>query len=104
MGFWNWLYRFLLVAPEPPAPKIEASAPPQPPNSIKLTVLCDAGRSFVGQRHLPVGATVAELLKMVAPMELASGLLVRVNRQQAALGLELQEGDYVSITPLKIRT
>jgi len=60
------------------------------------------GGGFADYLQFDPGTTVAELFAARVPHSRPEQYLIRVNRQPVAPDQELQEGDRVSFTPVKI--
>ena len=60
------------------------------------------GAGFADHISIDDGTTVAALFEEQLPHREPSDFLIRVNRQPTSRDAVLQEGDRVSITPLKI--
>jgi hypothetical protein len=69
---------------------------------MKILYLNNDGSGFADQIEVPEGTTVATLFCQRLPRCSPSDYLIRVNRQPAAPDQLLQEGDRVSLTPVKI--
>jgi sulfur carrier protein ThiS len=60
------------------------------------------GAGFADRLEIADGTTVASLFASQIPHGSPQDYLIRVNRQPAAADQVLQEGDRVSLTPVKI--
>ncbi len=69
---------------------------------MKVLVINNDGGGFADYLDLSHGTTVRELFERQVGSSNSRDYLIRVNRQHAASGQILCEGDRVSITPTKI--
>lgn len=69
---------------------------------MKILMINNLGGGFADYLDIPAGTTVEQLFCQQVPGEAPEDHLVRVNRQPVARDQVLQEGDRVSITPLKL--
>ncbi|MCC6681648.1 MAG: molybdopterin converting factor [Phycisphaeraceae bacterium] len=69
---------------------------------MKVLFINNLGGGYADHLHVQDGITVEQLFKQQLPGCKAEDYLIRVNRQPSARDQALQEGDRVSITPLKI--
>jgi sulfur carrier protein ThiS len=69
---------------------------------MHLLVINNDGGGFADYVELQEGTTIAELFKQQVPHRRPKDYLIRVNRQPVPHEQPLQEGDRVSITPVKI--
>lgn len=69
---------------------------------MKVLVINNQGGGFADYLDLNHGTTVRELFERQVGSGNPADYLIRVNRQHAASGQVLCEGDRVSITPTKI--
>jgi hypothetical protein len=69
---------------------------------MKILYINANGAGFADYIHIADGTTVAALFEQRLPHAKASDYLIRVNRQPTSRDAVLEEGDRVSITPLKI--
>ena len=60
------------------------------------------GGGFAGQVKIKPGTTVGDLFKERIPSGVPEDYLIRVNRQPCNDNQVLQDGDRVSMTPIKI--
>src|SRR4051812_31555930 len=71
-------------------------------NSVKILFINNDGGGFADYIEVPHGTTVQQLFGKQIQGGKAEDYLIRVNRQPAAKDQELEEGNRVSMTPLKI--
>lgn len=69
---------------------------------MKVLVINNSGGGFADYLDIDHGTSVRELFERQVPEARPSDYLIRVNRQHAASGQVLCEGDRVSFTPTKI--
>ena len=69
---------------------------------MRILYINNDGGGFADYIDVAAGTTVEQLFRQKLAHSKPADYLVRVNRQPAAAGQELSEGDRVSITPLKI--
>jgi hypothetical protein len=69
---------------------------------MKILYINANGAGFADYIDIPAGTSVAALFDERLPHAKASDYLIRVNRQPTSRDAVLEEGDRVSITPLKI--
>lgn len=69
---------------------------------MKILVINNDGGGFADYVDVPSGTTVRELFQRQISSGKPDGYLIRVNRQPVPSEQVLQEGDRVSITPVKI--
>jgi hypothetical protein len=69
---------------------------------MKILYINANGAGFADYIDIAAGTTVAALFDERLPHAKASDYLIRVNRQPTSRDAVLEEGDRVSITPLKI--
>lgn len=69
---------------------------------MKVLLINNDGGGFADTVELPEGTTVLDLFHRTIKHRGPQDYLIRVNRQPAAAGEALREGDRVSITPIKI--
>ena len=69
---------------------------------MRILYVNNDGGGFADQIDVEPGTTVAQLFKQRVKQASASDYLIRVNRQPATSEQVLQDGDRVTITPVKI--
>jgi sulfur carrier protein ThiS len=69
---------------------------------MKILLINNAGGGFADYLEVEAGKTVQQLFGETVPHAKAEDYLIRVNRQPVPKDHILQEGERVSITPLKI--
>ena len=69
---------------------------------MKVLYINNNGGGFADYIDVPDGTTVERLFEQRMPEGHSQDYLIRVNRQPAAAGQVLREGDRVSFTPVKI--
>jgi hypothetical protein len=69
---------------------------------MKILYINANGAGFADYIDIAAGTSVAALFEERLPHAKASDYLIRVNRQPTSRDAVLEEGDRVSITPLKI--
>ena len=69
---------------------------------MKLLVINNNGGGFADYMDVEAGKTVQQLFSEVIPGAKAEDYLIRVNRQPVPKDHLLQEGERVSLTPVKI--
>jgi hypothetical protein len=69
---------------------------------MKILFVNNDGGGFADQIEIAAGTTVEALFAQRLPQRSPQDYLIRVNRQPAAAGQVLAEGDRVSFTPVKI--
>lgn len=69
---------------------------------MKVLYLNNDGGGFADYVEIPEGMTVQAFFDQRVPHGSPQDYLIRVNRQPAAAGQILQEGDRISLTPTKI--
>ncbi len=69
---------------------------------MKILLINNDGGGYADYVDVAAGTTVTSLFREQIKSARASDFLIRVNRQPVAADQVLQEGDRVSITPLKI--
>lgn len=69
---------------------------------MKLFFINNDGGGFADTIEVTDGSTMAQLFSERMPHGKPADYLIRVNRQPVAEGHVLQEGDRVSVTPIKI--
>ena len=69
---------------------------------MQVLFLNNHGAGFADYVSVQAGTTIAQLLEDRLPDAKSDELLIRVNRQPVARDYQLQEGDRVSATPVKI--
>ena len=69
---------------------------------MKILFINNEGGGFADYVNLDEGTTVDKFFSEKMPHGKAEDYLIRVNRQPVACDCVLQEGDRVTITPLKI--
>ena len=69
---------------------------------MRVLYINNDGGGFADHIDLADGTSVRTLFEQRVPGRSAGDFLIRVNRQSAAADQVLQEGDRVSITPVKI--
>ena len=68
---------------------------------MQILYINNDGSGYAGNLDVPQGTTVSQLFEQQITGK-ASDYLIRVNRQPTTSDYVLQEGDRVSITPIKI--
>lgn len=69
---------------------------------MQVLLINNLGGGFADYTDVPEGATVAQLFEQQIGSDKPADYLIRVNRQPCPSGQVLQEGDRISITPVKI--
>src|ERR1043166_6196063 len=69
---------------------------------MRILFINNDGGGFADHIEVETGTTVAELFGQRLPGRKAEDFLIRVNRQPASKDQLLQQGDRVSMTPVKI--
>lgn len=69
---------------------------------MKILFINNDGGGFADQINVEPGTTVTQLFQQRLPHGRTRDYLIRVNRQPTTAEAVLQEGDRVSITPVKI--
>lgn len=69
---------------------------------MKLMYINNDGGGFADFIEVPDGTTVEKIFRERLPERSASDYLIRVNRQPVTRDQVLQDGDRISITPVKI--
>lgn len=69
---------------------------------MRILLINNTGGGFADHVEVAEATTVVELFEERLPGCRAEDYLIRVNRQTASADQALQEGDRVSITPVKI--
>ena len=69
---------------------------------MRILAINNLGGGYADYLDIDPGTTVDKLFARMVPSGRAEDYLVRVNRQPVARDYVLQEGDRVSITPLKV--
>ncbi len=69
---------------------------------MKLFFINNDGGGFADTIEVPAGSTIIQLFQERIPHGKPADYLIRVNRQPVAEGHLLQDGDRVSVTPIKI--
>jgi len=69
---------------------------------MKVLLINNHGGGFADYVEIPAGTTVRELFQREIRAGKAEDYLIRCNRQPVASDQVLQEGDRLSITPVKI--
>ena len=69
---------------------------------MKILFINNDGGGFADYLELPAGITVQQLFQQRLPAARPQDYLIRVNRQTTTADSVLQEGDRVSMTPVKI--
>jgi sulfur carrier protein ThiS len=69
---------------------------------MKILYINNDGAGFADTIEVAVGTTVAELFAQRLTGRRADDYLIRVNRQPTTADQVLQEGDRVTMTPVKI--
>jgi sulfur carrier protein ThiS len=69
---------------------------------MKILVINNHGGGYADYMEVEAGTTVPQLFNQVVPGGKADDYLIRVNRQPVPKDHILQEGERVSITPVKI--
>ena len=69
---------------------------------MKILFLNNQGAGFADYVQAEPGTTIAQFLATHLPHTPAEDLLVRVNRQPVAADYQMQDGDRVTATPVKI--
>ena len=69
---------------------------------MKVLYINNNGGGFADYLDLPEATTVQKFFEQQLPGGSPHDYLIRVNRQPAAAGQVLQEGDRISFTPVKI--
>jgi sulfur carrier protein ThiS len=69
---------------------------------MKILVINNHGGGYADYMEVEAGTTVPQLFSQVVPGGKADDYLIRVNRQPVPKDHILQEGERVSITPVKI--
>jgi sulfur carrier protein ThiS len=69
---------------------------------MKVFFINNDGGGFADTIEIPDGTTMGRLFNERVPHGKAAEYLIRVNRQPVAAEHVLQEGDRVSVTPVKI--
>jgi hypothetical protein len=75
---------------------------PQGGSIVKILYINANGAGFADHIDIAEGTTVAALFEERLPAGKSSDYLIRVNRQPTSSDAVLEEGDRVSITPVKI--
>ena len=70
---------------------------------MRILLINNEGGGFADYQDVTPGTTVEKLFNETISSGRADDYMLRVNRQPVARGQVLQEGDRVSITPLKIQ-
>lgn len=68
----------------------------------RILMINNLGGGYADYLDVPVGTTVNQLFDEQVSSGKAADYLIRVNRQPVAQDQLLQEGDRISITPVKI--
>lgn len=71
-------------------------------NTMRILTINNDGGGFADYLDVADGTTVAQLFTQVTGSSQPSSYLIRVNRQPCASDQVLNEGDRISITPVKI--
>jgi len=69
---------------------------------MRVMFINNDGGGFADHIELSAGTTIDELFRERLPYGKPQDYLIRVNRQPVTAGQTLQEGDRVTITPVKI--
>jgi sulfur carrier protein ThiS len=69
---------------------------------MKILVINNHGGGYADYMEVEAGTTVPQLFNQVVPGGKADDYLIRINRQPVPKDHILQEGERVSITPVKI--
>ena len=69
---------------------------------MKVFFINNLGAGFADHIEIAEGTTISQLFEQRMQSEKASDFLIRCNRQVCPSNQVLQDGDRVSITPLKI--
>lgn len=69
---------------------------------MQILAINNNGAGFADYLEVPEGTTVHQLFEQQISGGRPENYLIRVNRQPSAADQQLQQGDRVSITPLKI--
>ena len=69
---------------------------------MRILMINNDGAGFADYLDVQHGLTVQKLFEQQMPGRKAEDFLIRVNRQPVARDQVLQEGDRVSVTPIKI--
>ena len=69
---------------------------------MRLLYINNAGAGFADYLHVSAGTTVEQFFKDKMHDSSPADYLIRVNRQPVARDYILQEGDRITITPVKI--
>ena len=69
---------------------------------MKILYINNDGGGFADHIELTEGTTVQQLFDQRMPQGKPENYLIRVNRQPSSADQVLQEGDRVSVTPVKI--
>ncbi len=69
---------------------------------MRILFINNDGGGFADHIDVPTGTTIEQLFKERTPHGKPQDFLIRVNRQPVAVGQVLQDGDRVSMTPIKI--
>jgi len=69
---------------------------------MKILFINNDGGGFADYLDVPAGTTVQQLFQQRLPAARPQDYLIRVNRQTTTADSVLQEGDRVSMTPVKI--
>ena len=69
---------------------------------MRVLYINNAGAGFADYLHVNEGTTVEQFFKNKMHDSSAADYLIRVNRQPVARDYVLQEGDRITITPVKI--
>ena len=69
---------------------------------MRIMFINNDGGGFADQIEVANGTTIDQLFRDRVPYSKPQDYLFRVNRQPVTAGQVLQEGDRVSITPVKI--
>lgn len=69
---------------------------------MKILTINNDGGGFADYVEVPEGTTVQQLFEQQVKSPNPANYLIRVNRQPVPASQPLQEGDRISITPVKI--
>lgn len=69
---------------------------------MQVLLINNDGGGFAGKVDIEPGTTVNQLFQKRMPGSRAADYLIRVNRQPCSADQVLQDGDRISITPVKI--
>ena len=68
---------------------------------MKVLYLDQAGNGIADEVEMPEGATVETFLERKKGSSNLGEFMVNINRQEAAVGQQLHNGDLISVTPKK---